>query len=590
MTGSEIVLSAVQQIGQALVARVPFGLLLGQDAWSKSSEPDRVLELALARLNKADHNPAGWAALVEGPTEAIPTEFYGWLAEKYARRPRPRWLDRVPEMPWSVIATTSIDPTVRFDMRIGAREPTVVLTGIETPVVTRSIARPPLYYLFGIATETDPRTRPPSTRTELRARQQRHASTMLNHLTDAVTSVGLLLIDGYTPTRDWLEVNTVLSVIEALPSGHVIWFGLDAAGLNNDDLSQVLLERKVTVVEERLGEVLEQLELSGVRLLDIANAIAQPAAVSLIGKGRSAFVTAPELRVRVEAAAAIVDDSWTSFLPPLVPTDEYERFRRFHGSLCTPKEYVEGVRRDFTISRDAESRLQAIVSRAVDEHATVTDPIVVAGQSGSGKSVALARAISYIREKGRAAVLYARTRLPNDLEVDDFCVLADSHGASATVLVCDLNLPIRRYRELLTGLRSAYKDALVELRSPGSDPTVYTCGREGAVRSGRNSPSRRRDSIAECRSTASSPVRSAMKTSFRIRTSRSSFETTVRSRVRTRRPCPTSSRLAQRRARSPVAFPRSLLPSTAHTTKLPPTNGSLAVELATLRWEWLLSI
>ena len=169
---------------------------------------------------------------------------------------------------------------------------------------------------------------------------------------------------------------------------------------------------------------------------------------------RGAYEVSPETRLRVEAVASIVDDTWTSFLPPLGPDASYDTFRRFHGSLGGARLLVEGVRRRYAIERDFESKLFNTVSAALNDHSKLDAPIILEGQSGTGKSVALARLVEKTRRDQTAAVLYATDRIPKSHEVEYFCQEAERAHARVTLIVCDANSDVDSYDDLLSGLRS----------------------------------------------------------------------------------------------------------------------------------------
>ena len=76
---------------------------------------------------------------------------------------------------------------------------------------------------------------PPRTRQEFRIRQNVHSVPLLNRLTETLTSLGLLIIDGINPEQDWLERDSLLAAIEQLQPAQVVWCGIaDVAGLPED--------------------------------------------------------------------------------------------------------------------------------------------------------------------------------------------------------------------------------------------------------------------------------------------------------------------------------------------------------------------
>jgi hypothetical protein len=101
------------------------------------------------------------------------------------------------------------------------------------------------------------------------------------------------------------------------------------------------------------------------------------------------------------------------------------------------------------------------VNLALSDHASVDAPIIAHGQSGTGKSVALARIVAQVREKKTAAVLYSVGRVPQLQEVSEFCEAAERAGAEATLIVCDANRDVDAYRDLRMGLRSRGRRVVV---------------------------------------------------------------------------------------------------------------------------------
>ena len=126
-----------------------------------------------------------------------------------------------------------------------------------------------------------------------------------------------------------------------------------------------------------------------------------------------------------------------------------------------PRLLVEGTRRAFAIERDFEGQLLSQVSAALADHSRLDSPIVLEGQSGTGKSVALARLVAKVREDKAAAVLYAIDRIPQSQEVSDFCEDAERSHARVTLIVCDANADVDGYDELLSGLRSRGRRVVV---------------------------------------------------------------------------------------------------------------------------------
>ena len=453
MTPSDLLISAIKE-------QRPIVLILGQDAWAESVVGDSLLANALNKLERDSQDQRGWSALLS--RDPVSPEFYEWLAERFGRRVHSPSLEALSELPWSAVFTSGLDPTLSDLFKGSGREPTVVLTESEQPGNVRSRARPPLYYLFSHASAVtlDPQARPPASRIELTSRRTSHAVPLLNRVLETATTLGLVVVDGFISGRDWFRIEDLLGVLGKADPRQVIWCG-GRPGIDGevaDDFDEAVASERILVESQRLGALVAEL-----RALNRLPSLTPPDSedVGVISLSNNAIETTPEERLRVEAVASIVDDSWTAFLPPLGKDAEYETFRRFHGDLEGPRLLVEGVRRDFAIERTFEQRLLRQVFSAINNHASIKTPIVVEGQSGTGKSVALARTVARVREQKIAPVLYSIGRIPQPEDVSNFCESAERAGAKATLLVCDANRDVDQYHELLTGLRSRGRRVVV---------------------------------------------------------------------------------------------------------------------------------
>lgn len=449
---------AGEVLTKALSDNDPLVLLLGQQAFNEGSGTDTVLNSAVKHLCISSERQATWRDI--SGKMPLPDGFFQWLAERYSRTVPTSWATYVTRLPWSAIFTTSFDPTLTSLFRTPLRLPQAVLTSNEAPPAARSLSRTPIYYLFGRAGTSDELAQAPRTHSQLRVRRAAHAIPMLNRVVDAATALGLVVIDGYDPSADWLDFESFLATVERLPAQRVLWFGWASASINvPTEICELVNQGHILVESLRLGPYLAQLEASG-RLSDsIPHRSSEPESISYAGNKQT--VIPPELRIQVEAASYVVDDSWNGFLEPLGEDAKYIEFVKFHGDVDGPRALVEGVRRQFAITRDFESKLISLVRKGVENHSRLRDPVIVHGQSATGKSISLARIVATIREDLKAAVLYTTSRLPQAFEVAEFCEIAERTGALATVLVCDCNAPIGRYRDLLQSLRSRGRRVVV---------------------------------------------------------------------------------------------------------------------------------
>lgn len=430
----------------ALARGVPLVTLLGQRAgWSVGADP--VLSLALAKLNKEPTE--GWKALLS--REKHPEHFDAWLEERFARRAPSSEQVAIADLPVSAAFTSSIDPGWSNLTASGGREPETILIGDPLPPVVRSRRRPPIFFLFGRAGAGPLETRPPSTLQTLAQRRLRHSANMLRNVLEVTTPVGLVVVDGYDPTQDWLRAEELLAVISAAPTGGVLWCGNDPEFAEDDrETFDRLISDGIIVRDDRaFGQIALEIRASSEETItpnwDDPDLVTLPDGKQL--------VTSPRLRLTTQASALILDDSITGFLPPLESGLVQSAFESFHSIPSGVRARLEGVRRDFAIDRDFERRLQTRLKRALQQHHREAGALILHGQSGTGKSIALARAALQVRTDNVAAVLFATERLPNPSDVSAFLAHVDQLGA-ATLIVVDVPLAPRRFDELLEAFRS----------------------------------------------------------------------------------------------------------------------------------------
>ncbi len=446
-------MQAEQVLLEALASENPLVLLWGQQA-SLSVETETYLNNEIKKHLGLGDVITGWKSLLTD--SKLPENFYSWLSERFSRCPLPQGLEEVSNLPWSAVFTSSLDPALARVLSTERREPHAVLTASEVPPAARSTARTPVYYLFGRAGASDPPSMPPTNRSSLRIRTNVHAVPMLNRLSDAVTSLGLLVIDGLHPSKDWLSIELLLPVLEQMPAHRILWCGAKEEDLREPDVRNLVEAGHLVVTVSPLATVMARLAVDGL-LVDLPNLRLSDQSSTITIRTQSGldevFEIPPSLRIRVETSATIVDDSWTAFNSPLGPETEYSTFRRFHGDLEGTKSIVEGIRRDFAIHREFESTLWSVIELALKSHSRYSDPIIIHGQSATGKSIALARIAVKLRTEHGVPVLYATSRVPSEVDIDAFCESLD-HCGVVTVVICDNNASIQRYRDLLFSLRS----------------------------------------------------------------------------------------------------------------------------------------
>lgn len=431
--------------------KAPVVAVLGQQAgWTERNDP--VLTNALARLNRTGTH---WRDILS--VEPVPPHFYEWLSERFQRRLPSKDLETIASAPFSAVFTSSLDPGLANLMASDGREPDLVLLGTPQPRVLRSLRRPPVYYLFGRAGAAVAEMLPPISSQAVAQRRIRHATAMLRNVDETATVLGLIVVEGIDPQTDWLRTEDLIAVLSNAPQGSVLWCGEEPSFAGDDAAAYKHLTDSGIIVRDsrNLAKLVAEAKLG---LLNVEpETWGEPELVTL-SEGKQLAISS-RVRLITQASATIIDDSWTGFLAPITGDGLKLAFHNFHGLLGGSRVVFDGVRRGFSVERDFEKQLWERVSKALSQHHVETAAIVLHGQSGVGKSIALARAALKARATG-AAVLFAHGRLPQAGDISEFLQQVDQ-AQGVTLVVADCTVPTARYDDLLRALKSAGHRAVV---------------------------------------------------------------------------------------------------------------------------------
>ncbi|WP_338790484.1 hypothetical protein [Pseudomonas sp. AE27] len=428
----------------------PLVLFLGQ-SFCSDSKGDPLVRKALEHLRKTIPNKSTWPKLITTPE--LKKSTYEWLSERFERNVLSESLSMTFEVAWSAVFTSSIDPQISRKLESKGRAPETIVSKEHFARVARSRSRPPVHYLFGKSNELEGNYSVPCGPLELIQRKSIHTNALVSRISETVTSLGLLVVEGFIPEDDWLTADELLAPISTNESITVLWLG---QAPNNSMVFDLLLEKgQIRTDSRRLHEILTHLLIESDKTTEAQLGLIEQRASNTItlDNGRYLQVT-PSLRLRVEAAAAIIDDSWLEDAPPLLGAALEEDFRKFHGGFGGVRTQVDGVRKGYAIKRDFETALERAFRNCVRHLGKQQNFIVLHGQSGTGKTVALARLAYQLRSETKIPVLYAKNRIPNASDIEEFIAEAERSGATCVAVICDANQAPDRYRDLANSLKS----------------------------------------------------------------------------------------------------------------------------------------
>ncbi len=453
----------IAELVAAINERRPLVLLLGQNFWNTSSQNDPIMVDAFKKIARHPNSAEQYSLKSILTSTPLPEGFYNWMAGRYMKQVETDWFEAIAQLPLSAVFTSGIDPSLPKMFRGYNRDVQSILSVADKPITPRNRSNLNITYLFGRAGESSANEAPPQSKQQLLRRTTLQAAPLLSQLVETTTSLGILLIDGLDCDQDWLSVESVYGVLSAFNHKQVFWFGWDPKHTHKDSIS--LLDDladpngPITFFPERLSTVLRALVLEG-RIPSSECMFPSDNSITIDGK---VLDIEPSIRFKTTTNASILDDSWTAPLPMPKEDLAYEEFRRFHGNFEETRRMVEGIRHGFAIKRSFEKNLYSYISEALGEAGSFSKPILIHGQSGSGKSIVLARmAFEFCKEHKYPVLLASRTfRLPTVNELDEFCLSVEKSGARGTLIICDANVTYSRYQELLRGFQSRGRKVVI---------------------------------------------------------------------------------------------------------------------------------
>jgi hypothetical protein len=359
------------------------------------------------------------------------------------------------EFPWNGVFSSAVDPAWRAGLQREWRTIQQIVPQRDRTRVSRNAFDVQALMLFG-GVDQPADDQPPATRPELTRRRAIAAEALGRVVSDALTPRGLLAIEGWG-LDDWLTPETLYAQIcDAVP-GQVHLFSATDEILADDHIQEAIDLQVLVPHRESFASVVVEARSTG-RLSE-----ERPA-------------TALTRSLRVGDRLLTMDRSrWQRILPHARPMDvdllddppaesserRYQKFREFLGtSDGSPAWWAHA--RGLSFERSFEQALSDLVEQSAGAREQ-RGPLLVVGQSGTGKSVALARLAFQTARSGRRVVLHIprRSTRPEYEALDDFCLWAEEQAGGNTLIVWDGMIEPQEYQRLFDYLRSRGRKVVV---------------------------------------------------------------------------------------------------------------------------------
>lgn len=431
------------------LAQGPAVLFLGQKYLSLETGKDPFIEDTSRKFGPNTNQPSNYSHLLEGDASISIESSLAWMYHRCDRISIPEWLKVVAGFAWSSIYTSAIDTLWYRAFRSDWRDLFQLFEEKYKPLDPRSRTNLHCTFLYGCINRPSDEIaeRPPLTERELRNRKQ-EAIVLARRLPEILTPFGTLVIEGYDGETDWFDINMFLPIIDKFYANQVHIFSVGSDYSPETDLQAYIDQGIVKLYTENLGSYLSIASESGKIKLGLSPD--EKKRENRIQIANNVLNVPPEIWNLTSRSASILDDRILLPLKPLSKNKKYFEYRNFL-SESSIKPIWSGYNRNFAFHRKFEDLLYSEVEKQFQSHKILNEPIILHGQSGTGKSVALGALAFNIRKKNICPVLFIerKSQKPSPTDIDVFCKWAEDIGAPYTLVIWDGMINVEAYSEFL---------------------------------------------------------------------------------------------------------------------------------------------
>jgi len=367
---------------------------------------------------------------------------------------RPAGLDAVVAIPWNTVLTTRIDSALSRWFEADWRR--VVPTASQDARGSRSTTELQVRYLFGGLGLPKDQQPPVDELSWIDA--QRDATDLLSSMAASlITPKGVVLVDAWS-TNDWLSPRDLFNFASRLGTAQVHVFSVDDAMAADPLIAAAVSRGALRTHAESLNEFLEDARETGL----LRDSASQDGSSSRFIPANTGFVPIEVAAWnRIVGTARPVD---LELLEPFAHASDalaYQRFRTFLGSPEGAPPW-RAIASGMKLPRTYEAQLLKVVEAALDEPDEVV-PIVLQGQTATGKSLALVWLAQQLAKSGKAAVLHQSRRRDRPIasEIEAYSVWAEGVADLKTILIWDGMVDVDDYYALHRQLRARGQRVLI---------------------------------------------------------------------------------------------------------------------------------
>ncbi|QBQ41537.1 hypothetical protein E2P86_10400 [Sphingobacterium psychroaquaticum] len=437
----------------------PAILMLGQNYLALESGKDHILQKIIAKYSSNEQiDNISYKLLANLNLSIYSPEIFQWLEGLCKSISTPTWLEEISIFPWAAVYTSAIDTILERPFESGNRSVQPIVNDRYLVNDPRNRNHLHITYLMGYIRASENSDLPPLKQLDF-AKRRNVTNALLSRLTTLITPRGLLVIEGYG-LNDQLTIDDLYTYTSTLEAQQILICSASKELLADERVSDLVTSGKAVVTEDSFASLFIEWTASGKLKFETKGTD------DYYGK----WLTLPQDRVKlpdeliskVSRGAFIPDDS--IFWSNEEKTDEerYTAFRRFLSSSNVLPDW-EGYKQGFAFERDYYQTLKSTVVNAYLNREESEKPIILFGQTSSGKTTSLGLLTYELRTEYKYPVLFIPKRYQrgDEMSIDLFCRWAEDNKAKGTIIIWDGMLDAEPYYKLLRFLNSRGRNIIL---------------------------------------------------------------------------------------------------------------------------------
>ena len=388
-----------------LIKRINSGpkfLFLGQEYLKLELNEDLFLKQVVRKYGSVDDSTHSYNAIFSTTAFKNAEEAYAWMLTRCVNIPIPQPLEIISQLDWNGIFTSAFDNIFPRSFMSEWRDTQPIFDDEYIPSDARSKSRINIWYLFGSIIAPENELKPPLNKESFWSFENR-AVILANRIKELITPIGILCIEGYSADKDWFSTDKLFPIINSLMNEQVHLFSTNEEHFKNDRLSYLILNNKLVAHEESLAQFLQRSADSNKIKLGVKPEDVEFGRLIKI-EGNQVEIPAALLKELSTTCTLITENIYLPF-DELSDDRVYLEFKNFLLESSLRPQW-EGISRGFAFYRDYEIQLKGSIELFLSHESKRRMPVILKGQTGTGKSVALSHLAFDIQKTSKYPVIY----------------------------------------------------------------------------------------------------------------------------------------------------------------------------------------